>query len=148
MFSGWEWKPFVLPCRSRAYAISVWTLRKWVRVKRRYEFLWLVHDICLRTRTFYAAIFTVKQGGICFQLFIYESVCLTANMELFSLEWRISVQPWECQMYLCRHEFDFMGKGKGKLACSWTAGQSMKSDLLKLIWAQEKDHVNEALVKT
>jgi len=24
----------------------------------------------------------------------------------------------------------------------------MKSDLLKLIWAQEKDHVNEALVKT
>jgi len=99
-------------------------------------------------QTFYAAIFTVKQGGIWFQLFIYESVCLTANMELFSLEWRISVQPWECQMYLCRHEFDFMGKGKGKLACSWTAGQSMKSDLLKLIWAQEKDHVNEALVKT
>lgn len=65
------------------YAISVWTLHRWMRVRLCYEFLWLVHPLisCLRTCTNYVAIFTVKQRwlqrGLYLFIIIYLLICMS-----------------------------------------------------------------------
>lgn len=108
-----------------------------------YEFLWQVHPLvsCLRTCTYYAAIFTIKQRWLQWRLYlfiiIYLLICMSnsrhgivvTRMKNYSGTMRMSeVLVWTW-IY-------FMGKGKEMRKANQLAVKQQScslSDLLKLI---------------
>lgn len=135
--SDGEWKPFMC-CSAGPGFVGRCLCDHCVNVAQVdegetcYEFLWLVHPLisCLNTLTYSAAVFTIKHssGSICFWEFIYWSACLTADMELTFLEWRITMKASEVLVgtWILFHGKRWRNK-KHKPACCWTVGQYMQS---------------------